>query len=315
MRRLSVWSVLLLAVACAVQNNPLPTGNDDDGGASGSGGAAGKAGAGGSSSQAGTVNKAGTSAGGKAGAGTGGNEPQGGDASAGEPSGGGMGGKGGTGGAGGVAGSGGTGGKGGTGGAAGSGGAAGTGGTGGSAGSGGNGGSGGSGGACMAAMSAPVAGVSARYLNEPGPATSMGAQLELYNAGPNTLNLADLKLRYYFTNEVTAPLQITINWAWYRPTAGGGQDDKLAKVQFANVKLSCKANNADSYLEFSFKADAGLLEPSHLLIFSFVASNGMGQSFTLSNDYSYDAAAKIDADDSKIVIFQNSGTRAWGTEP
>jgi hypothetical protein len=133
----------------------------------------------------------------------------------------------------------------------------------------------------------------------------------LNNAGPSTLNLADLKIRYYFTNEVTANLTTGINWAWYRP----GEVDKKPKMMANLVKMDCKAASADSYLEFTFTADAGLLEPAHYVLFSWTSSNGNSQNFTQSNDYSFDGAAKIDGDDSKIVILQNSGTRVWGTEP
>ena len=309
MRNFGLSAVLLVAVACAVQNNPLPDPEDtDSGGSMNDIGTNGGKAAGGSSG-----NKAGATTGGKPSAGSGGTlENMGGDEGSG--GGGGSAGSGGKGGGGGKTsgGSGGSGGKasGGSGGSAGSGGKAGNGGSGGS-----TGGSGGAG--CMQSPSGPIGGLSARYQNEtPGvTGTGIGAQLALYNTGQSTLNLADLKLRYYLTNEVQANLNRTINWAWYRPIAGGAQDDKKAKVSFSVVSMTCKTANADSYLEFVFAADAGSLEPAHYLLFSWAANNASSQNFTQSNDYSFDTTSKVDADDNKIVVLQASGTRVWGTEP
>jgi hypothetical protein len=263
MRNFGVTAVLLFAVACAVQNNPMPTGDDDDDSV-GSGGSAGTSSGGTASSGTGNNNKAGTTTGGKPSAGSGGMlDNMAGDGAGGTASGG-------------KAGSGGSGGK-------------------------TSGGSGGSGGKASGGAG--------------GSGSGIGAQLALYNTGQSTLNLADLKIRYYLTNEVQAGLNRNINWAWYRPIAGGGQDDKKPKVSFSVVPMTCKTATADSYLEFVFTADAGLLEPAHYLLFSWTANNGSNQNFTQSNDYSFDTTSKVDADDSKIVVLQMSGTRVWGTEP
>ncbi len=302
---------LLLVVACAEQNNPMPEPSDEtgDGGSAGGSTTGGKAGGG----SGGTViSKAGTSAGGKA---SGGTDNVGGTSednmtagtSAGGKAGGGAGGK-----AGGTSGAGGAGGKGGSGGAGGTGGTAGSGGKGGSGGGAGTGGAG-----CTPSTSGPIGGLSARYDSEIDSAsgTGIGSKLIIANQGPSTLNLADLKLRYYLTNEVQATLNKTINWAWYRPNAGGNQVDKKSKVMFDVVPMTCKTANADAYLEFTFTADAGLLEVGYQIYFSWTANNSASQNFTQSNDYSFDAAAVEGTDDTKIVVFQQSGTRVWGTEP
>lgn len=209
-------------------------------------------------------------------------------------------------------GSGGSGGSGGTGGKA-------AGGSGGASGSGSGGkATGGSGGVgpCMPNTGGPVPGLSLRYESEVDGATgtNVGSQIAVYNTSTSTFNLADLRVRYYLTNEVAADLTKTINWAWLRPIAGG-QTDIKSKVQFTVVDLTCSATGADSYFEFTFKADAGLLEPQQYVLFSWVASNGATQNFDQSDDYSFDAGQAIGSDYSKIVLLQNNLNRLWGTEP
>jgi hypothetical protein len=312
MRYTAVYGVLvLIAVACAVQNNPLPEDqpNDNEGGSGDAGGT--KASAGKATQTGGSVSTSGTASGGKED--NGGSMSEGG--SLGGKAGSNSGGKAGTGSAGKA--SGGSAGKssGGAGGSSAGSSSGGKGGSGGTSNSGGSAGSAGSG--CIASTSGPIQGVSARYQGEITGASGsgIGAQLALYNSGQSSLNLTDLKLRYYFTNEVQASLNKTINWAWYRPISGGGQDDKQPKVSFNVVPMTCKSASADSYLEFTFTADAGLLEAGHYLLFSWQANNSASQNFNQGNDYSFDAASKVDADDTKIVILQNSGARIWGTEP
>jgi hypothetical protein len=217
-------------------------------------------------------------------------------------------------------GSGGTGGKaaggsGGTGGKA----AGGSGGTGGKAAGGSGGSSAGTGGAgidCTPHSGGPVAGLSLRYESEVDGATdtSVGSQISIYNTSGTTFNLADLRVRYYLTNEVAAAMTKSINWAWLRPIAGGETNIK-DKLEFNIVDLGCSASGADTYFEFTFKADAGLLAPNQYVLFSWVVSNGASQSFTQGNDYSFNAGQKIDADYGKVVLLQQNLNKLWGTEP
>jgi hypothetical protein len=292
---------VLVAMGCAQEEQSNDAGLDDteqmpsDGGSSAgktTGGSPNKAGgssiAGKPSGQAGTAGQAGSSGG-----------------ESGGESGGGKGGKtsGGSGGTAGKA----AGGNGGTGGKA-------TGGSGGKA-SGGSAGTGGVG-PCKPSNGAAIPGLSLRYESEVNDATgtSIGAQLSIYNTSSNTFNLADLRVRYYLSNEVAVPLETSINSAWLRSIAGG-QTDIESKLQLDVVDSSCSVKGADTYFEFTFKADAGLLEPQHDVLFSWVASNGATQNFDQSDDYSFSAAQKIGSDYSKVVLLQNNLNRLWGTEP
>jgi hypothetical protein len=306
-------AAVLVAMGCAQQEQSTDVTPDEmgdmpsDGGSSAGnaadGGSANKSGA---SAAAGKPGVAGSASGGKGGMD---------DGSDGGSAGGGMAGKasGGTAGVGGKAmGGGGSGGAGAGGKASG-----GTAGAGGKA-SGGASGSGGSGGGlqCMPHPGGPIAGLSLRYESEVDDATGthIGSQVAIYNTSSSAFNLADLRVRYYLTNEVAATIDKKINWAWIRPIAGGETDIK-AKVQIEVVDLDCKATGADAYLEFTFKADAGLLASQQYVLFSWDASNGATQSFNQSNDYSFNAGQAIASDYSKVVLLQNNLNRLWGTEP
>jgi Cellulose binding domain len=300
--------VALIAIACAEQNNPLPEPSEDTGDSgSGGGNTTGGKASGGSGGSA--VSKAGTTSGGKA---SGGTENEGGapsenvmTAGAGGKASGGAGGKA----SGGASGSAGTGGKA-------SGGAGGSAGSGGKGGSGGTAGTGGSG--CTPSTSGPIGGISARYQGEKKSDMdfNIGSMLIIANTGQSTLNLADLKLRYYFTNEVTAPVTLSINWAYFRPNPSGQQTDAdKGKVTPALVAMTCTTPSANAYIEFTFAATIGNLTPGNQIFFSWSGTNTASQKFTQSNDYSFDAAAVQTADTTKLVVLQNSGTRVWGTEP
>jgi len=226
---------MLLVAACAEQNTPIPDISDDGSGADSSSGGSdtsgGKTSNGGSVATAGSVmmSKAGTtSTAGKTSMGGSGNAG-GDDGVGGTQNGAGTAGKAGSGSKGGSGGTGGTGGKGGSGGTGGKGGSGGTSGSGGSAGSG-----------CKASPSGPIGGISARYEPQIAGVTgaSIGSKLIIANIGPNTVDLGTLKLRYYLTNEVTASVQPTINWAFYRPNAGGSQMDRTVTMSL-NLFRKC----------------------------------------------------------------------------
>lgn len=309
---------VLIAVSCAQQEQgedaDVPDDTPDDGGTNAVAGKAtgGTPGKGGSSSTGGKSSSVAGKPANTAGADGGGEE--GGESSGGTSSSGGTGGtsQGGKA-AGGTAGKA-SGGTGGTGGKA-TAGAAGMSGSGGSSSGTGGGGTGGAG--CKASPGGPVVGLSARYESEQDNAsgTGIGSQLSVYNTSANTFNLADLKVRYYLSNEVAATVNKTINWAWLRPTGGGGQTDVKSQVMFNIVDMTCSATKADTYLEFTFGATAGELSPNTYVLFSWTANNASNQNFDQSNDYSFSAGQVIANDYANVVVLQNNGTKIWGTEP
>lgn len=153
-------------------------------------------------------------------------------------------------------------------------------GTGGKASSGGKGGKAGAGGADAGAagedtgpVNMPIVGLSVTFKADStsDPVDFLGGELHLINDTAQPLSLADLKIRYYFSNEVTGVTPaVTMNWAQFGPTnnLGGatctGTLSAAAKPVLgadSYIELSCTGANgseltAGTMLKLSWKAGA-----------------------------------------------------------
>ena len=286
-------------------------GGASGGGAGGTGAIAGSGGSGtGGSATGGTGGSAtggsgGSATGGSGGSGTGGGVTGG-------RGGGGSGGTGAsaTGGTGGVA----TGGSGGSGGgvrdaatdSAGAGGGAATGGTGGTSGTGGSGGS---------MTDASTAGLHVLYAVLKTQTSSPYVQCELHakNNGGTPVPVSELKLRYYFTDEVKKAPQIMINWSHVCAPGNCGHD---LTVTSAVTPVVPPATSADTYIEFGFSSGRASLGPGDSADFTFQMQgpNPATDVYTQTNDYSFDGARTALSAWPNVVLLQN-GNVAWGTPP
>jgi hypothetical protein len=269
-RNQSLFALLLLsAVACAVQN--AGAGIDDPTGGDDEGGSA----AGGTSAQAGK-----------------GTLPSSGSTStpiAGTTSKGGSGGKaGGSGGKGGAS----SGGKGGKGGSS-------------------SGGTEAAGGSDDGPVNMPIVGLSVTFKADSAadPVDFLGGELDVINDTAQPLTFADMKVRYYFTNEVTAAMpaatpMVMMNWAQFGKTNNLGGATCSGQI----VKLPKATAAADSYVELTCSASAATdLTAGTLLKISWKAgAQGQGK-FIQAGDYSF-------TDPTKIVVV-NGNTIVWGVEP
>lgn len=189
---------------------------------------------------------------------------------------------------------------------------AGNGGSSGSAGSGGSGGSSGSGGSggSDGSPGCPT-GLSVTYKADTTTAstTFLGGELQIDNQGDAIVDVSDLRLRYYFTNEVTASVSNTVNWALMGPSNNRSAD---VTVQLDLVPLAVPKPKADSYLEFKFQSDKAL-SGGYIIIFSWKSgAQGSGQNFTQTNDYSFSPSDPTDY--SKLVLFDGDCV-VYGTPP
>ncbi|HMJ57157.1 MAG TPA: cellulose binding domain-containing protein [Polyangiaceae bacterium] len=266
------------------------------GSSSGSGGAGASGGTGGS-----TTGSGGSATGGSGGSATGGS---GGSTT------GGSGGTGGTGttgsGGGGASGSGGSGG--GTSKDAGAGGA----GRGGSGGSGGASGAGGSGGA---PPDAGPTGLSVHYVVLKTQASSPYVQCELHvkNTGTSSAQVSELKLRYYFTDEVKKTPKVSLNWSYICIPGNCGNSMTVNSNVSPNVP---PAAGADTYIEFGFSSGHPSIGPGESADFAFQMEgpNPATDVYTQTNDYSFDSSKTSPSLWPNVVLLQNGNT-AWGTPP
>jgi hypothetical protein len=153
----------------------------------------------------------------------------------------------------------------------------------------------------------PIVGLSVTFKADStaDPVDFLGGELDVINDTAQPLSLADLKIRYYFSNEITAAAPaVMMNWAQFGPKNNLGGATCTGKIAAAD---SPKAG-ADSYVELSCTgANSSELTAGTLLKISWKAgAQGQGK-FIQSDDYSF-------SDPTKIVVL-NGSTIVWGVDP
>lgn len=197
----------------------------------------------------------------------------------------------------------------GTGGKAGSG----SGGKGGKGGSGGGSGSGGmdaAGGSDDGPTNMPIAGLTLTFKPESmsDPYDFIGGELQLTNDTAQPLDYGTLKIRYYFTNEITTAKPdvkpaYSQNWAIYGSNAVTHNTECAGTL----VKLPTAKTGADSYMEIHCDAP-GTLAAGNLLKISWKAGiQNQGVKFVQDGDWSF-------KDPGKIVVIDDNNI-VWGVEP
>lgn len=149
----------------------------------------------------------------------------------------------------------------------------------------------------------PVVGnVRVQYLAADTHATNqaMRPHLRLLNVGNTAIPLADLTLRYWFTNDNGAPAQV---WCDY------------AAVNCGNITAFVGSSGSQAYLEVTFTGGAGELAAG--------GNSGPIQlrlhhvdwlAFNENSDFSFNPAMTTFTDWQNITLYQNSQL-IWGVEP
>jgi hypothetical protein len=151
--------------------------------------------------------------------------------------------------------------------------------------------------------------------NSAAATSAIGSQLWIVNNGSVTVNLNDLTLRYYLTNEVTAALKESINWANVGPLGGPNANFPAGDISIAVVPMGMPVASADTYVEFGFIGGNDVLPPGHRLQFSWTAQNFMSQKFTQPGDYSFNSAAMAQTDWQNVVLLYQGQSVVWGVQP
>ena len=141
-------------------------------------------------------------------------------------------------------------------------------------------------------------------------------RIMLVNKGNMTINLHDVKIRYYYTKDQVINEAFTCDWSNIPPSKINGRI-----VEMASVKT-----NADSYVEIGFAPDAGFLKPNQRVeIVSRIGNSYALKSITPPyeewnymynqiSDYSFNAASSGFVRSYKITVYL-SGDLYWGIEP
>ena len=149
--------------------------------------------------------------------------------------------------------------------------------------------------------------VTAEYETSTASATTstISNQIELANNGTSAIPLANLTIRYWFTEDGSQPLEYACDYA---PVG-------CSNVAGSFATVSPAVTGADHYLQIGFTSGAGSLAPG--------ASTGGLQNriyqasyatMTQTDDYSFNAADTSFTASPVITVYDN-GTLIYGTEP
>jgi len=125
---------------------------------------------------------------------------------------------------------------------------------------------------------------------------------KLVNSGTTSVNLSDVKMRYYFTVDTAQPLNLACDWA----SAGSSN--------ITSTFVTIAKTNADRYVEIGFTTSAGTLAAGASSEIKARIYKSDWSNFTQTNDYSFDATSTNYVDGTKVTGWL-AGTLKWGTEP
>lgn len=129
-------------------------------------------------------------------------------------------------------------------------------------------------------------------------------RIKLYNTGTESINLSDVKLRYYYTIDGEKEQNFWCDWS----SAG------TANVTGTFVKMEEGKTGADHYLEIGFKDSAGTLSAGESVEVQARFSKSDWTNYIQTDDYSYQGTGSNFTDWDKVTGYL-AGSLQWGTEP
>lgn len=152
------------------------------------------------------------------------------------------------------------------------------------------------------ALVAPTTSVQVLTQNQEKKATSntISTYLQLRNTGSQPIQYQDLTVRYWFSPEGTQALNSYIDYA---------------QLGSNNVSITFGKAGTQTYAELHFAAALGTLAPlSSTSNVQFRLAKADWSNFTLTNDFSYQAAASALAENTHVTVYQQ-GQLIYGQEP
>lgn len=133
---------------------------------------------------------------------------------------------------------------------------------------------------------------------------TLSPKIKLVNTGTSSLNLADVKLRYYYTIDGEQAQSFWCDWS----TVGS------ANVLASFVKLPTAVTGADYYVEISFASAAGSVAAGQSIELQTRISKDNWSNYTQTGDYSFNSSATSYVDWNKTTGYA-AGSLQWGVEP
>lgn len=133
---------------------------------------------------------------------------------------------------------------------------------------------------------------------------SITPKFKLTNGGSGSIDLSEVKIRYYYTADGATAQNFFCDWS----TAGN------SNVAGSFVKMQKSKTKADYYLEISFKSGAGKLDAGKSVEVQTRFAKSDWSNYDQSNDFSFDSTDSNYAKWDKVAVYV-SGKLAAGTEP
>ncbi|RXE59088.1 glycoside hydrolase family 9 protein [Acetivibrio mesophilus] len=149
-------------------------------------------------------------------------------------------------------------------------------------------------------------GVSLQYATGNAGASTNGInpKFKITNNGAKSINLSDVKIRYYYTKDGDTPQNFWCDWS----SAGN------SNVTGNFFDAPSPRDGADAYLEVGFAGGAGTLESGESVEVQVRFSKDDWSNYTQSNDYSFNSSASDYTDWNKITVYI-SNKLVYGKEP
>ncbi|MFZ5987180.1 MAG: glycosyl hydrolase family 8 [Bacillota bacterium] len=129
-------------------------------------------------------------------------------------------------------------------------------------------------------------------------------RFKLVNTGTTSFDLANVKMRYYFTADTSSTNNFVVDYA----QAG------TSNVTGTFTQISPAKTNADYYLEVGFKSGAGSLAAGSSTVVEARVHKSDWSNYSQTNDYSFNSTATSHVDWDKVTAYL-SGVKHWGIEP
>lgn len=140
--------------------------------------------------------------------------------------------------------------------------------------------------------------------NTSASSNTIAPRINIVNTGTSAINLANVKLRYYYTVDANKPQAFWCDWS----SVGS------SNVTGTFVTMATPKTGADTYFEVGFASAAGSLAPGAAAEIQIRISRTDWSNYTQTGDYSFSPTGSSYADWTKMTGYVN-GALQWGIEP
>ncbi|WP_081756777.1 X2-like carbohydrate binding domain-containing protein [Gorillibacterium massiliense] len=140
--------------------------------------------------------------------------------------------------------------------------------------------------------------------NTSASSNTIAPRIKIVNTGTTAINLANVKLRYYYTVDANKTQAFWCDWS----NVGS------SNVTGTFVTMATPKTGADTYFEIGFSSSAGSLAPSAEAEIQIRIARTDWSNYTQTGDYSFSPTGSSYADWTKMTGYVN-GSLQWGVEP